>query len=222
MSNPSAAFQFEPLEADPLAAARPGVRAAQAADIIAQARAEATSIRETAQQEGFQAGFESGLAQAQATMRPVAAALEETIGGMAAERERAAEVCELHAVDLALRLAEKTLGAALEARPEHVVDVVRGALRRLLERDRVIVLVNPDDMQLVRDAIGELKTQLGGIGELDVQAERRVSRGGAIVRTETAEVDGRLETQLERAREALFAALAEDRDADADAGEDEL
>jgi flagellar biosynthesis/type III secretory pathway protein FliH len=215
LSNPSAAFQFEPLEADPILDAPPGVRAAQAADVISQARAEATAIREAAQQEGFQAGFEAGLAQAQATMQPVAAALQEAHVALGAERERAAEVCELHAIDLALRLAEKTLGAALQARPEHVVDVVRGGLRRLLERDRVIVLVNPEDMELVRDATADLKAQLGGIGELDVQAERRVSRGGAIVRTETGEVDGRLETQLERAREALLAAMTSDEPVDA-------
>jgi flagellar assembly protein FliH len=211
----SAAFQFEPLEADPILDAPPGVRAAQAQDVIAQARAEAAAIREAAQQEGFQAGFEAGLTQARAQMQPVTAALAEAHAGLGAERERAAEACEHHAIELALRLAEKTLGAALEARPEHVVDVVRGGLRRLLERDRVIVLVNPEDMELVREATAELKATLGGIGELDVQAERRVSRGGAIVRTQTAEVDGRLETQLERAREALLESLT------APAGDDE-
>ena len=203
----SAAFQFEPLEADPILDAPPGVRAAQAADVIAQARAEAAAIREAAQQEGFQAGFEAGLTQAQAQMAPVTAALAEAHAALGAERERAADAVEAHAIDLALRLAEKTLGAALEARPEHVVDVVRGALRRLLERDRVIVLDNPEDLALVRESTTELKTTLGGIGELDVQAERRVSRGGAIVRTETAEVDGRLETQLDRARAVLLESL---------------
>lgn len=214
----SAAFQFEHLEADPILDAPPGVRAAQAADVINQARAEAAAIRESAQQEGFQAGFEAGLTQAQAQTTPVVAALAEAHAALGAERERAADAVEAHAIDLALRLAEKTLGAALEARPEHVVDVVRGSLRRLVERDRVMVLVNPADMELVREATTELKTTLGGIGELDVQAERRVSRGGAIVRTETAEVDGRLETQLERARGVLLEALT----APVIEGEDEL
>ena len=203
----SAAFQFEPLEADPILEAAPPVRAVQAADVIATARAEAAAIRDAAQQEGFQAGFEAGLSQAQAQTQPIAAALAEAHAALGAERERAAEACEQHAIELALRLAEKMLGAALEARPEHVVDVVRGGLRRLLERDRVIVLVNPADMELVREATADLKSSLGGIGDLEVQAERRVSRGGAIVRTQTAEVDGRLETQLERAREALLLAL---------------
>ena len=203
----SAAFQFEPLEADPILDAPPAVRAAQAADVIARAHAEAGAIREAAQHDGFQAGFDAGLAHAHAQMQTATAALAEAHAALGAERERAAEACEVHAVELALLLAEKTLGAALEARPEHVVDVVRGGLRRLLERDRVIVLVNPDDMELVRDAVAGLQDELGGIGELEVQAERRVSRGGAIVRTQTAEVDGRLETQLERAREALLAGL---------------
>lgn len=214
----SAAFQFEPLEADPILEAPPGVRAAQAADVITQARNEAAAIREAAQQEGFQAGFEAGLTQAQAQMAPIAAALSEAHVALGAEREHAADAVEVHAIDLALRLAEKTLGAALEARPEHIVDVVRGSLRRLVERDRVIVLVNPEDMTLVREATAELKATLGGIGELDVQAERRVSRGGAIVRTESAEVDGRLETQLERARGVLLESLT----ATAIEGEDEL
>jgi len=211
LSSASAAFQFEPLEADPLLEASPGVRLQHATDILAQARAEADGIRQAAEQQGFQAGFEAGMAQANMTMQPITAAVQSAIDGLGEERGRAAEATELAAIDLALRLAEKTIGAALEAKPEHVVDVVRGGLRRLLERDRVIVLVNPEDMELVRSSIGDLKASLGGIGELDVQSERRVARGGAIVRTETVEIDGGIDTQLERAREALLGALKEGR-----------
>ena len=40
-----------------------------------------------------------------------------------------------------------------------------------------------------------------------MQAERRVARGGAIVRTPDGEVDARVETKLERAREVVEAAL---------------
>jgi flagellar assembly protein FliH len=67
--------------------------------------------------------------------------------------------------------------------------------------------VHPDDLEILREATADLKGSLGGIGELDVQAERRVARGGAIVRTSTGEVDARLDTQLERARTAMLDAL---------------
>ncbi|MDP9399512.1 MAG: flagellar assembly protein FliH, partial [Actinomycetota bacterium] len=109
----------------------------------------------------------------------------------------------------ALRIAEQALGAAVEAQPERVVDVVRGALRRLATRERVVVLVNPADLDAVRDASGELIARLGGIESLDVQAERRVTRGGAVLRTREGEVDATLETKLERANEILRRELAD-------------
>ena len=56
----------------------------------------------------------------------------------------------------------------------------------------------------VRDYI----TQLGGIESCDVQSERRVSRGGAVVRTAQGEVDATLETKIARAREVLDGAGA--------------
>ena len=97
--------------------------------------------------------------------------------------------------------------ASVAAQPELVVEVVRGALRGIIERARVTVLVNPDDLELVRDAAIGLQAALGGIEHLEVQAERRVGRGGAVVRHPEGEVDASLETKLERARELVEAQL---------------
>ena len=108
-------------------------------------------------------------------------------------------------------LAEKILGAAVAVDPELVVEAVRGALRGLVERERVTVLVHPDDLELVRGAMGGLVATLGGIEHCEVQAERRVGRGGAVVRTPDGDVDARVETKLERAREVVEAALGASR-----------
>ena len=53
----------------------------------------------------------------------------------------------------------------------------------------------------------ELKGSLGGIEHCEVQSERRVGRGGCIVRTPVGDVDARVETKLERASEVVAAAL---------------
>ena len=53
-----------------------------------------------------------------------------------------------------------------------------------------------------------LRVTLGGIEHCEVQAERRVGRGGAIVRTQDGDVDARVETKLQRAREVIEAALS--------------
>ena len=59
------------------------------------------------------------------------------------------------AAELALRLAEKVVGAALEAKPELVLEVTRGALRRLAEPREATLLVNPEDVDPVREAVDE-------------------------------------------------------------------
>jgi flagellar assembly protein FliH len=59
----------------------------------------------------------------------------------------------------------------------------------------------------VREAMGAIRASLGGIEHCEVQAERRVSRGGAIVRTPDGDIDARVETKLQRAREVVENAL---------------
>jgi flagellar assembly protein FliH len=177
----------------------PGLRAYAAPEPEIDLAAEAQAARAA----GHEAGFQAGLVEAQAQMAAGVAALQAAVAEVGAERARVAAAVEAAAVELALRIAEQALGAAVTVRPEAVVDVVRGALRRLVERDRVTILVNPEDLDLVRAAADTLMAELGGIEHCDVQAERRVARGGAIVRTVEGEVDATLATKLARARETL-------------------
>ncbi len=200
-------FSFEALEAAPFVAAPPASAAAPYVDptagVLAAAQAEAEQIRAAAHAEGF----EAGRAEALAALSPALEALQTAVAAAHEERLAAADQLEVQSVELSMYLTEKILAASLKAQPEHVVEAVRGALRGIVERERVTVLVHPDDLELVRDAMDELRATLGGIEHCEVQAERRVSRGGAIVRTQDGDVDARVETKLERAREVVEAAL---------------
>jgi flagellar biosynthesis/type III secretory pathway protein FliH len=196
-------FDFETLEA-PAPAPSPVNEAAAVMSALARAEADAERLRAQAREEGYAAGHAealSGFQPALAALAAAASALEEQRASVAAELER-------RAVDLGLALAAKVVAGALEAEPERVVESVRGALRGIVERERIIVLVNPEDMELVREAMDDVRASLGGIEHCEVQAERRVGRGGCIVRTPVGDVDARVETKLERAREVVAAALA--------------
>jgi flagellar biosynthesis/type III secretory pathway protein FliH len=186
-------FELAPLEAV-IVPERPAPGSAPTVD----------AVREQA----FEEGFAAGVAQAQSQLDGPASALAAAADQLQALRTDAAASVEADAVDLALRIAEQAVGAAIAADPELVVEAVRGALRRLVERDRVLILVNPDDLELVRDHASRLVGELGGIEHCEVQAERRVRPGGAIVRTSEGEVDATLETKLARAREVLEHELA--------------
>jgi flagellar biosynthesis/type III secretory pathway protein FliH len=197
-------FSFSTLEPPAELAISAAERMREASDIIALAQQEADEIRAQAHAEGMELGRQEAFAAA----APAADAFAAAVAELEAETARLAERTELAAVQLGMRIAEQALSAAFAVQPERVIDVVRGALRRLVERERVLLLVNPEDMDIVRAGVGALVGELGGIEHCEVQAERRVPRGGAIVRTEEGEVDATMATKLERAREVLEHELA--------------
>jgi flagellar assembly protein FliH len=204
MAQPFVLDQLEP------AAAAPAVDDLLA--VVEGARAEADAIRAQARAEGFALGHAEGAAAAReealAQLAPAVEALHAAVAALEAERAKLSDRVESGAVELALELAGKVVAGAVQARPETVLDVVRGALRCFMERERVQVLVNPDDLGIVRESMDAIAGELGGIEHVEVHEERRIGRGGAIVRTATAQVDAGIDTKLERAREVVAAELA--------------
>ncbi len=201
MSDAATSYDFEQLEAS-----EPPPRDA-AARLLLQASTEAERIRELARAEGFQEGRAAGHQQGVAEISAGAGALAAAVQAIDALRSEIVEAVEADAIDLALGLAAKILAGAQQARPELVVDVVQGALRRINDRRKITVMVNPADLEVVRAAIGELTAQGSGVELCDLQSDERVGVGSAVVRTSEGEVDASVHTQLERAREVVTLSL---------------
>ena len=208
-SNAPDTFSFEPLSPP---APTVGEAAAELDDetiatVRAAVQAESARAAEAARVDAREQGRREGLEAVSRELAPAAEALAAAREELAQERERCAEALEREAVELALQIAEKVLSGVLEVQPERVLDVVRGSLRRVVERERVTVLVNPDDLELVRASSASLTGALGGIDRLEIQEERRVPRGGALLRTAAGEIDARVAEQLERVREVIQSEL---------------
>ena len=121
----------------------------------------------------------------------------------AARERRVPDEAERAAVELALKLAEKIVGAAIEAEPEAVLGVVAGALRRATVRDHLVLEVNPADFQLVHDRPTSWRRGSAACAGWTSSPSGASSRGGCVVRTEEGEIDARIEEQLERAGEVV-------------------
>jgi flagellar assembly protein FliH len=198
LSEAAVSYDFEQLEAS-----EPPPRDGAARE-LASARVEAERIRAEAHAEGYAAGRAEGLAQGQAEAQNAAAALQEAIRGVCELSDQTAEAVERDAIDLALSLAGKVITATLQIRPELVVEVVQGALRRVAGQRRISIVVNPADLETVRAAVEQW----------DLQPDARVPGGGALVRTAEGEVDASVETQLERAGEVVLSELGPRREQD--------
>lgn len=159
------------------------------------------------QAEGYALGHAEGLAQGRAELEAAAHALQQAAAELTARRDALCEVVEPAAISLALAGAEQIVGAALAVQPDLILEAARGALRRLVERDHVTILVNPDDLERVRLHAPDLVEELGGIGALEVQVERRIAPGGVIVQTPEGDVDARLDTRFARLGDVVRDAL---------------
>jgi len=177
------AFAYEPLETREL------VHAHSAAD--------------DARSRGYEEGYRTGLADAKAQLIPAAEALAEALEGTSTVAQELADASETRAVELAVMIAEKIVATSLEIRPELILDVVSGALRRVSTPERVTLEVSPDDLELVRGSIEQFADRLAGVERLEVLGERRIPRGGCVLRTAEGEIDGQVSEQLARAAELL-------------------
>ncbi|HEX7083926.1 MAG TPA: FliH/SctL family protein [Gaiellaceae bacterium] len=199
-------FVFEELEPHGEVVGAGHTPAERAARIVAEAEARAVDIEAEARRAGHDAGYAEGLVRAAEELEAPRAALAAAIEAVGAARDELAASVELRAVELAVAIAERIVGAALEVDPELVCNVVASALRRVVERDRLAIDVHPDDAPLLRSWL-ESQSEVA-VASVEVRAERRVGRGGCVVRTVEGEVDARVSEQLARAGEVLREAFA--------------
>jgi len=175
--------------------------------MLAQAELDAAQLREQARAEGYEDGRRAGLENAAQEISSATGALAEVVREVESLRGEMLEGLERDAIELSLELSGKILGATVKrARTDAVLETVQGALRRISDRRKIVVLVNPSDLDTLRPAIGELGAA-GGVELCDLQPDERVPAGSAVVRTAEGEVDASVHTQLERAREVVEASI---------------
>jgi flagellar assembly protein FliH len=180
--------------------------------VLEAAQAEARAILAEAEAQraaGYRAGYAEGVERArEEALAQVREAIDALRAAAAAVERRAAELEEEAApaaAGLAVEIAARVLRAEVAVRPERVVDVIRGALRRAADRERIVVRVNPADLAVCREAAPDLLATTGGIGRLDFFDDQRVARGSCVLETGSGDIDATFPSQLARIHEALLA-----------------
>lgn len=192
----------------------------QARQLILDADAEATSLRETTLEAARQEGLARGLAEAEqqvdARIREHAArlveeqlqtalpAVEELTRLLDEERDRWLADWETAAVRLSTAIAGRILRQQLEAQPERVRETVAGALEMAAGMPELRILVHPLDLEILQPFAEKLLAGLASRATVELAADQNITRGGCRIETGYGEIDARLETQLERIAEELL------------------
>lgn len=99
-------------------------------------------------------------------------------------------------VELATRVAAKILVREVKTQPQLVLDLVRLTVRRLAERQKVVISLNPSDLEKVKGS--EVEAGLTGMGvkEIEYVADESIIAGGLKVSSGAVSLDATLDGQL--------------------------
>ena len=81
--------------------------------------------------------------------------------------------------------------------------LIRAAVRRVVDRERITVRVPPRLLAFLRDALPELRASLDAVKELDLVEDPSLPAGGCIIESRFGEVNLGVEAQLEAVERAL-------------------
>lgn len=174
--------------------------------ILAQARKDATALREQAQQAGRQAGVAEGRADAD---RQIADAvkqqmdrrmkvMQQTVDQLAVQQSQWLAEFAQTLTGLALAAAERIVQRRLQQEPEIVLTWTEQALRHARSARSLVVAVHPETLAQQGN---ELEALLGAAGLPEVarvEPDESVERCGVVIRQDGGAVDAQLTTQLQQ------------------------
>lgn len=164
--------------------------------IVAEAQVQAEAIRRQAYAEGHAEGYAAGEAAGRQAMEPYAAVIQAASEEAQAIRAALLENVEQQVVTLALAIARKVVGEAVESQRGLAADLVRRTLRGA--GPKVLrISVNPADVESVRAAVHDLGYNA------PVAGNAAIAVGGCIIDVEQGMVDLRLDVQLATIERAL-------------------
>jgi flagellar assembly protein FliH len=153
---------------------------------------------------GYEGGYAAGMAAAERAMADQVNRLAAIVGTVHENHAAFFRTAERQVVDLALQIAQKVVEREVENMPELAVTVIRAALEEMDARTAVRVRVNPDDVEVLRRRWTQVVPPGVGSDRIELQADERVSSGGAVIDTTHGEVDAQLESKLAQLGNALW------------------
>jgi flagellar biosynthesis/type III secretory pathway protein FliH len=173
----------------------------KAAESIAQAQAEAEAIRAEARNQG---GVEGREAMAR-DLAPTLIAFANAGQALIILEEQLVSRYAPRIVQLALEIAEKVIGRAVEVDGRIAESVLERAKQEVAHARQIRLCLNPEDRKFLAETRPDLVRAEGASGRtIEIVDAPEMGRGGCRLETESGMVDATLPTQLDEIRRQLL------------------
>jgi len=150
---------------------------------------------------GFEDGRRMGREEAWKKLEDAAEAFKKGAEALKDARDELLRGAVEGVLALAGEVARRVVRVAVERFPEEVVDLVRECLRKISDRVKVVVRVNPEDVATLEAHREELLALVEG--PVEIEPDGGVPRGGCTIETRSGIVNGRLDSMLDEMERAM-------------------
>lgn len=211
--DPAAAFSSEASELapSPVDACTPAELVAEAErhaeELISAARKESEAIRQKANEQGYAEGFAKGVEESEKKgeerIKFSVQALDSLAKQLKSQESEMMGMLSPRLADLATEMTRKIIHREVRLDPSIVKMQAEEAIKKILERDKLIIRVCPEDERAMKSHKTALMSLFDGIDKIEVVGDPSIERGGCIVETHLVKVDAQPTSQLQAARKAL-------------------
>ncbi|NPC92574.1 flagellar assembly protein FliH [Bacillus sp. WMMC1349] len=167
---------------------------------------ERQALIEQAKEEGFEAGFEHGKADAHKTYQSYIENANAIVSSARQDYEEKIEQSAEEIITLAVSLAKKVWHQKTDDK-EAFIELVKQVLAEIKEFDDISIYVDPEYYEMVRSQKSELQQLLQYGTHLAIYADEKAAKGTCYIETAFGRIDASIDTQLEQLKQKLLALL---------------
>ena len=176
-------------------------------DAIAKAKRQFGEIKSNARKEGFDTGYEAGFKKGEEAAKeefsPFLVTVQHMIKELTGFRKENYDKVEREMVEMIISLAKKVIHFEFSMRENAVQDMIRLAVKSVLDKESMVIKINPKDKKYAESFSPELHRLFDEIKNVNFESDPGIERGGCIIETNFGVVDASIEKLEEQIDQIL-------------------
>jgi flagellar assembly protein FliH len=166
-------------------------------DAVDKAKRQVLDIKKLAHKDGYNAGYAEGFKKgedaAREEFKPFLDTLESLISDLTGFRKDMYDKTEREMIEMVVGLAKKVIHFEFSTRDSAVKEMIRLAVQSVLDRESMIIKINPADKAYADSFSPELFKLFSDIKNITFEPHSGVERGGCIVENNFGVIDARVD-----------------------------
>ncbi len=186
---------------------------------LQQTKEEVKNIEKEARNKGYNNGYQKGKEEGIAAgkkevMQDIKEILEEInntknllsqiVEEAQKERENFLERNEEEILELSISVAKKIIGEEIAINKKVIFSVIKSAVDKLKERDKITLRVNPADLETINQFKEKVMYLQSKVSEVKYFPDESVEKGGVIVETSYGVIDATVDAQIKELEKTLI------------------